>query len=170
MKSAAALVFLLLAATPATAASLEEAQAAIDVGNYTGALSSARELAEAGDARAMTMLGIMYRRGQGVRANLDTAIDWLSRAADLDQAPAQLALALIYLDPNSGFADYPKGEGWLRRAAGSGNADVCVRRPAACNCGNNKRVSNHGPIMWLARVCSMPSGDNWNVSSKAPAL
>ena len=125
MKPAAlALLPFLLLAAPAWSASLEQARAAVEAGDYATAFSAATELADAGDARAMTLLGSLYRKGQGVSQNLDSAIDWLGRAAEAGQSQAQLELALIYLDPGAGRGDYAKGAGWLRRAAEGGLSEA----------------------------------------------
>ncbi|MFN4143905.1 tetratricopeptide repeat protein, partial [Aestuariivirga sp.] len=124
MKPIAAALALLLLATPAGAAPIDDARAAYAKGDYAQAFAAAQELAKAGDARAMTLLGLMYRKGRGTAADTDTAITWFTGAGEKGEAEAQLALGLIYLDEQGGRFDYDKGASWLRRAAEAGLAEA----------------------------------------------
>ena len=51
--------------------------------------------ARRGDAESMYVLGVMFRRGYAVEANLAQAIYWLDRAADAGYAPAIAALSTM---------------------------------------------------------------------------
>ena len=99
---------------------IEDVRKAYDGGDFAVAFEEVRPLAEAGDVKAMTLLGLMYRKGQGTDADTDAAIDWLGRAAEKNDAEAQLALGMIYLDEEAGRFDYDKGQSFLRRAADAG--------------------------------------------------
>ena len=81
MKRTAVVLALLLLATPAEAATIADVQKAYDAGDFATALTEVKPLAEAGDVTAMRLLGLMYREGQGVAADTDTAITWLTPAA-----------------------------------------------------------------------------------------
>jgi TPR repeat protein len=54
-------------------------------------------LAALGSVKSMTVLGTIYRRGQGTRVDLFKAESWYLRAAELGYVPANYCLGLIYL-------------------------------------------------------------------------
>ncbi len=55
--------------------------AAYNCGDYVPAIQVFRAMAEQGNAKAQGLLGMMYRRGQGVTRNSARAFLWFSRAA-----------------------------------------------------------------------------------------
>src|SRR3977135_3579641 len=59
----------------------EDGMAAYNRGDYAPAIPLFRPLAEAGNAKAQTVLGVMYHRGQGVARNSVRAFVWFSRAS-----------------------------------------------------------------------------------------
>jgi TPR repeat protein len=59
----------------------EDGIAAYNRGDYVPAIRVFRALAEQGNAKAQTVLGTMYRRGEGVSRNSLRAFLWFSRAA-----------------------------------------------------------------------------------------
>ena len=80
MKRTLATAFLcLLLATPAWAGIQEGAEAYLR-GDYATALREFRSLAEQGDARSMSWLGIMYREGRGVPQDYVQAHKWFNLA------------------------------------------------------------------------------------------
>ena len=97
-----------------TVYTIADVQKAYDAGDYATALSQLQPLADAGDVAAMRLLGLMYRSGQGVAADTDIAIDWLTRAADQGDPQAQYALGMIWLDQKDARYDYTRGEALLR--------------------------------------------------------
>ena len=73
-------------------------------------------LAEQGDARAQTYLGVMYLRGQGVPQNFRVAAYWLHLAAEAGLPAAQYFLGLMY-DKGQGVAqDFVLAHAWLNLA------------------------------------------------------
>ena len=105
MKHIAAVLALLILAAPAGAATIEDVRKAYEAGDFAVAFQDARPLAEAGDIKAMTLLGLMYRWGDGIDTDTDEAIFWLRRSAEKNDAEAQLALGMIYLDEAAGRFD-----------------------------------------------------------------
>jgi TPR repeat protein len=71
---------------------VEDAQAAIDRGEYIKALLLLRPSAEHGLAAAPFQLGLMYEIGQGVPQDHAEAAQWCRKAADQGYAPAQFQL------------------------------------------------------------------------------
>jgi TPR repeat protein len=59
----------------------EDGMAAYTRGDYVPAIRVFRALAEQGNAKAQTVLGLMYRKGEGVSRDSVRAFVWLSRAA-----------------------------------------------------------------------------------------
>jgi TPR repeat protein len=59
----------------------EDGMVAYNRGDYAPAIRLFRPLAEAGNPKAQTVLGVMYHRGQGVARNSVRAFIWFSRAS-----------------------------------------------------------------------------------------
>jgi TPR repeat protein len=70
----------------------EDGMAAYNRGDYVPAIRLFRPLAEQGNAKAQNVLGVMYRRGQGVARNSVRAFVWFSRAAARGDATAKAEL------------------------------------------------------------------------------
>jgi TPR repeat protein len=66
--------------------------AAYNRGDYVPAIRLFRPLAEQGNAKAQNVLGVMYRRGEGVARNSLRAFMWFSRAAARGDARAKAEL------------------------------------------------------------------------------
>jgi TPR repeat protein len=74
-------------------------------------------LAERGDARAQTLLGLAYATGRGVPQYFSAAVYWYQRAAEQGNPNAQYLLGLAY-DKGQGVAqDKIIAEKWLNLAA-----------------------------------------------------
>lgn len=115
--------FLLInVASNVTRADFIDGWAAFDKGDWSGAFREWRHLAENGDPRAQTNIGILYETGQGVPPNFDEAERWLNEAAKQGFAPAQRKLAYRYLT-GRGFAErnYAKARHWYLMLAQRGD-------------------------------------------------
>jgi len=111
-------VLLLLAAFSTSAATLEEARAAVRVRDYATAASIYRSLADAGDPEARYQLATLYRSGLGVEADPAQFRALLKGAADQGYADAQYAWGQL-LEKGSGVdADPVAAREWYRKAAG----------------------------------------------------
>jgi TPR repeat protein len=73
----------------------EDGLAAYNRGDYVPAFRLFRPLAEAGNARAQTALGAMFRKGQGVPKNPLRARMWLSLAAKQGDVGARAGLSQL---------------------------------------------------------------------------
>jgi TPR repeat protein len=76
----------------AGAGPLEDGVAAYNRGDYVPAIHLFRPLAQSGNARAQSLLGAMYRRGQGVAKNSARAFMWLSLASARGDVAAKAEL------------------------------------------------------------------------------
>ena len=90
------LILCVCAAGSAAAGPLEEADAALDKGDYATATRLLRPLAEQGIADAQYNLGVMYYNGWGVPQDYSAAVSWYRKAAEQGpcRRPAQPRLQL----------------------------------------------------------------------------
>ena len=70
----------------------EDGMAAYNRGDYVPAIEVFRTMAKQGNAKAQSVLGIMYRRGEGVSRSPVRAFLWFSRAAARGDAKAKAQL------------------------------------------------------------------------------
>ena len=70
----------------------EDGMAAYNRGDYAPAIELFRPLARAGNAKAQAVIGVMYRKGQGVAKNSEHAFMWLSLASAHGNARAKAEL------------------------------------------------------------------------------
>ena len=76
----------------AVAGPWEDGMAAYNRGDYVPAVRVFRAMAEQGNAKAQSVLGVMYRRGQGVSRSPVRAFLWFSRAAARGDVKAKTEL------------------------------------------------------------------------------
>jgi TPR repeat protein len=108
----------LIVAAPAAAQSVKAGIEAWQRGDYVGAVSIWRPLAEAGDPDASFNLGQAYRMGRGVLVDLSSAQTWLERAAEKGHVDAQTTLGLLLFQNGNQV----EGLRWLKGSAEKGDA------------------------------------------------
>ena len=101
---------------------VDAAYAAYQKRDYAVALRLVRPMAEQGDSRAQSLLGLIYSKGQGVQRNEAEAMKWYRRAADQGDADAQVKIGDMYLEGRAVAQDYSEAGRWYRFAADHGNA------------------------------------------------
>jgi hypothetical protein len=105
-----------------TGSPVEAAYAAYDKGNYKSALRGLLPLAEQGDPRAQTTLGLLYYRGsKDVPRNEAEAAKWFRVAAEHGDATAQFNLGVMYSEGQGMPQDHVKAVHFYRSAAEQGN-------------------------------------------------
>jgi hypothetical protein len=82
----------ILGGAGAVAGPWEDGMAAYNRGDYVPAIKVFRAMAQQGNAKAQGVLGVMYRRGQGVSRSPVRAFLWFSRAAASGDAQAKAEL------------------------------------------------------------------------------
>jgi TPR repeat protein len=82
----------LLSASAAFGGPWEDGMAAYNRGDYTPAIRAFRTLAEQGNAKAQNVLGVMFRKGEGVTKDPARAHMWFSFAAARGDAKAKAEL------------------------------------------------------------------------------
>ena len=96
----------------------DAAYQAYQEGRYPAALRLARPLADEGDARAQSVLGLLYYRGLGgVPENKAEAVTWFRHAADQGDAQAQYNLGLSYAKGEASEPDKVIAHMWFNLAA-----------------------------------------------------
>lgn len=104
------------------AMSFEDGVNAYGQKDYTKALSIFRSLADKGDARAQTNLGLMYQLGLGVVKDDAEAVKWFRKAADQNLVTAQFNLGYMYSNGRGVVKDDFEAVKWYRKAADRGYA------------------------------------------------
>ena len=86
--------------TPSAAAEAlwQKGSAAYERNDFKNALALYQQAARAGDPRAMSVLGTMYREGQGVPKNAAQAVAWYTQAAAGGNRGAQYSLGSMVED------------------------------------------------------------------------
>jgi uncharacterized protein len=95
--------------------------AAYEKGNYETASKLLRPLAEQGDARAQSTLGLLYYRGRGVQKDDAEALRWFRLAAGRGNAVAEFNLGLMYADGHGVPQNHDEAAKWYRLAADQGH-------------------------------------------------
>jgi TPR repeat protein len=80
--------------------------------------------AAAGDANAMTHLGLMYETGEGVPRDDAQAVSWYRKAADAGEMVAMYGLGDMYENGRGVPKDYAQALSWYRKAAAAGSPDA----------------------------------------------
>ncbi len=97
MRAAIFLVICLLT-WPALSADFDSAADAYRAKDYRTALTEFSELAAMDDARAQTVIALMYKYGEGTAQDLETAFNWYEKAALQGYAPAQYHAGTMLAD------------------------------------------------------------------------
>ncbi|SVB47905.1 uncharacterized protein METZ01_LOCUS200759 [marine metagenome] len=102
------------------ASDFETASTAYQSQNYAVAFEEFSELANAGDARAQTVLAIMHKYGESIQVDLERAFYWYQQAADQEYPPAQFNVGIMFLEGSGVPEDRNQAKYWLEKAASAG--------------------------------------------------
>lgn len=100
---------------------IDRAHRALIKGDYAEARALAEPLAKKGDAAANHLLGYLYERGLGVRADIGAAMRHYGDAAIAGDADAQIALGILAFEGGGVYPDYERAAGWFRLASAQGD-------------------------------------------------
>jgi len=106
----------------ANATPMDDAFVSHGRGDYAEALKIFRPLAEQGNAKAQSNLGVMYNNGQGVTQDYKEAVKWYGLAAAQGDASAQHLLGTMYDNGQGVTQDFKEAVKWYRLAAAEGVA------------------------------------------------
>jgi hypothetical protein len=88
--------------------------------DYKGASKEWKPLAEKGDAKSQTNLGILYYNGKGVLKDYKKAVEWLTKAAEQGEAEAQFILGEIYIEGKGALKSFKTAKYWVQLAYENG--------------------------------------------------
>lgn len=108
----------------AATAGFAEGATAYNSKNYAVALKEIRPLAQAGNADAEHLLGLMYYMGRGVPQDYKQALEWHRKAAQKGKADAQYVVGAMYYTGNAVIQDHKQAVSWFRKAAEQGHPDA----------------------------------------------
>jgi len=85
------------------------------------------------NAQAMYLLGALYEVGKGVDKNMATAVDYMTKAADMGYGAAECALADMYYEGRGVDKSYEKAVEWYSKADAQGQLNEnAAKRYATC--------------------------------------
>lgn len=102
-------------------ADLEAGIMSYQMKDYPLAMQILFPLAESSDPQAQHLVGLMYRDGNGVSANLEEAIRWFKKAAEQGEGYSQFEIAKLYFQGKYPTKDKEDGSKWITRIAESGS-------------------------------------------------
>ena len=108
----------------AAMAGFAEGATAYNSKNYAVALKEIRPLAQAGNAEAEHLLGLMYYMGRGVPQDYKLALEWHRKAALKGKADAQYVVGAMYYTGNAVIQDHKQAVTWFRKAAEQGHTQA----------------------------------------------
>ena len=85
-------------------------------GDFKTASKEWKPLAEKGDARAQSNLGILYFNGKGVLKDYSQAVKWLKLAAEQNEPEAQYILGKIYAEGDGVIKSFKNAKYWTKLA------------------------------------------------------
>ncbi|WP_024930366.1 tetratricopeptide repeat protein [Methylophilus sp. OH31] len=115
------MLFALCSASLAQANTLEEAKQKLSQKDYAGAHAIYLSLANQNDAKACYNLGLMYQDGDGVARNMDEAVKWYTKSAELNYKEAQYTLASLVFQRQIQSISYPQAVTYYEQAAKQGH-------------------------------------------------
>ena len=143
----------------------DAANAAYQIGDYATALRLLHPLADRGDVRAQSTLGLMYYHGRGVRKDDREAIKWFRTAAEQGDKRAQFHLGFMYAEGQVAPQDYAEAVKWYRLAADQGDAEALYNLGLAYAKGEGVLQNNVSAHLWLNLAAArFPASDPRNPS------
>jgi TPR repeat protein len=124
MKKQIAAMMLGLALHVPSIAGFAEGATAYNEHNYALALKEIAPLADAGDADAQHLLGLMYYMGRGVPRDYAAAFSWHHKAAVQGLPAAEYVVGAMYYTGNAVPRDQTLAVSWFRKAAEQGHPDA----------------------------------------------
>jgi uncharacterized protein len=141
----------------------DAAYAAFDKGNFAAAMRLARPLADAGDARARSLVGYLYYHARGVKQDDVEALKWFRLAADQGDASAQLHLGNMHAQGQGVPQDQAAAGRWYRLAADQGYAQAQYNLGLWYATGEGGEADNVSAHMWFNLAAArFPSTDARN--------
>jgi TPR repeat protein len=118
--SCAVILWTLTSVLPVNAGQFEDAEAAVNIGDYVTALRLLESLADQDNTYAERLLGIMYIKGRGVPQDYGLGMRWMRIAANKGLADAQNEVGILYQRGWGVERNEAEAVKWFRLAADQG--------------------------------------------------
>jgi localization factor PodJL len=140
---------------PATATAKPATQTA-----SVSALDHLTALANGGNAKAETVVGLKYLNGDGTAVNEAQAAKWLERAAESGEPVAQYRLGYLYERGKGVAADPAKATHWYQAAAMQGNRKAMHNLAVAFAEGTGTKKDVAEAARWFSKAASLGLTDS----------
>jgi Sel1 repeat len=142
------------------------AEVAYRNGDQPTALRLARPLAEQGDVRAQSLVGLIHYSGRGGLRNETEAVKWFRLAADHGDAAAQFRLGLMYSEGQGVPQDHAEAANWYRLAADQRHPQAQYNLGLLYAAGEGVEQDRRMAHMWFnLAVVHFPASDTRNRSA-----
>lgn len=144
----------LCAASLAQANTLEEAKQKLLQKDYAAAHAIYLSLANQNDAKACYNLGLMYQDGDGVAKNMDEAVKWYTKSAELNYKEAQYMLASLVFQRQIQSISYPQAVTYYEQAAKQGHVKSQLNLGMLYLRGDVIAQDMPAAVQWLSQAAS----------------
>jgi len=134
-----------------------------------GSQESKLELAERGDARSQTLLGLMCAKGEGVPKDSSEAAKWFRRAAEQGHSDAQFYIASMYLQGTGVPKDRIEAATWFLEAAAQGNTAAQYNLGVMYEKGEGVLLNRVAAYMWYNLAASHGLGESSPIGEEVHA-
>ena len=124
------------------------------------ALDHLTALANGGNAKAETVVGLKYLNGDGTAVNEAQAAKWLERAAESGEPVAQYRLGTLYEHGKGVPADPAKATHWYQAAAMQGNRKAMHNLAVAFAEGTGTKKDVAEAARWFSKAASLGLTDS----------
>jgi localization factor PodJL len=124
------------------------------------ALDRLTALANGGNPKAETIVGLKYLNGDGVAVNEAQAAKWLERAAEAGQPVAQYRLGTLYEHGKGVAADAAKATHWYQAAAMQGNRKAMHNLAVAFAEGTGIKKDLSEAARWFSKAANLGLADS----------
>ena len=133
---------------------------AAHLGPNLAALDRVTALANQGNARAETIVGLRYLDGEGTPPNESEAAKWLARAAEQGEAVAQYRLGTLYEHGRGVPVDSAKAIHWYQAAAQAGNRKAMHNLAVAYAQGAGVSKDFFESARWFSKAAALGLADS----------
>jgi hypothetical protein len=142
-------------------------QAAYQSGDFATAYATWLPSAEAGDAAAQYLVGLLHDQGQGVPEDANEAALWYRLAAEQGHPAAQNNLGMLYFDGRGVSVDYGKAEHWFIDSRGNPTVEVEVELESGVAVG--RAIVPPAPPPATHEAVELRDGDKTATAARASA-
>lgn len=112
-----------------------------------------------GHVQACQVLGLMYQKGEGTKADLGAAKRWYQYAAERGLVEAQYALGLLYVEGKGGPRDEELAVLWLKRADKQNFPPAAIALGVMCAGGKGVPKDMELAFAWFLRSAELGHGE-----------